>query len=688
MVTKFLKYKMIFVVLILLCGCAKTANKDSASKKMHSFDLIIQQVDDSMAVNPNYALRLINNNIHNVKDSVVYCKFISMRAWSYVRKSQNDSANKYIGIILNYARNKPENKDVNDLYRRAYSIIGNSFTLKSSYDSAIHYYSQAYRKGVKFINKKNCVGVVKVLMNLADTYVHIGNYAEASSHYRRAIFLCDSLSVKDKIVIPIYYGLGQVYMELRDYELSDYYFQYASRFIDRMGAYDKFCFYTAVCNSYYFRKKYVEAEKYGLLSLKIAQKSPEMIYDQNVAKANYGELLLINKRCDLGEKYLNEAYSFFKKSRNESGMFMEETQLMKLALKRKNMSLARRYFRLSSTRSLKHIDSNLILIHNDILQEYYASAGNYRKAFEYQNKSIQLNDSIRSIQVKARVAELDLRYKQNARMMKNEMQLKDQQNKIKRLKLFSIITVLILIILILGTYVIIWLKSRRRSLMLQQKSNELKSARLKNIRNCLSPHFVFNILNHEINQENLEKVKDDLFDLTKLMRRTIEIADKLDVTLEDELCFVNSYLNLVSNSFDKNDFVCTIDIDKLVNTQEIRIPSMIIYQSVENAIKHGLIGIEGHKELVILAGRKQSGVEIKIIDNGRGYHPEVFITANGTRTGQKAMRRTVDFLNTNNKEKIAYTIENREDASSTGTTVTVFIPNKYSFEMHGYGQKI
>lgn len=53
---------MIFVVLILLCGCTKTANKDSANKKMHSFDLIMQQVDDSMAVNPNYALRLINNS--------------------------------------------------------------------------------------------------------------------------------------------------------------------------------------------------------------------------------------------------------------------------------------------------------------------------------------------------------------------------------------------------------------------------------------------------------------------------------------------------------------------------------------------------------------------------------------------------------------------------------------------------
>ncbi len=103
MVTKFLKCKMIFVVLILLCGCTKTANKDSANKKMHSFDLIMQQVDDSMAVNPNYALRLINNNIPNVNDNVVYCKFISMRAWNYVRKSQNDSANKCIGIILNYA---------------------------------------------------------------------------------------------------------------------------------------------------------------------------------------------------------------------------------------------------------------------------------------------------------------------------------------------------------------------------------------------------------------------------------------------------------------------------------------------------------------------------------------------------------------------------------------------------------
>lgn len=45
---------------------------------------------------------------------------------------------------------------------------------------------------------------------------------------------------------------------------------------------------------------------------------------------------------------------------------------------------------------------------------------------------------------------------------------------------------------------------------------------------------------------------------------------------------------------------------------------MIVQIPVENAIKHGLAGKDGEKELTIRISREGKGVRIVICDNGRG----------------------------------------------------------------------
>ena len=70
---------------------------------------------------------------------------------------------------------------------------------------------------------------------------------------------------------------------------------------------------------------------------------------------------------------------------------------------------------------------------------------------------------------------------------------------------------------------------------------------------------------------------------------------------------------------------------------------MIVQIPVENAIKHGLAGKDGTKELTIRISRDGKGVRIVICDNGRGYLPQV--------------------------------------ASSTGTEVSVYIPFRFSYDL-------
>ena len=93
--------------------------------------------------------------------------------------------------------------------------------------------------------------------------------------------------------------------------------------------------------------------------------------------------------------------------------------MIELALKKGNVALAGDMIRRSA--DYGHIDANMINIRNHYLQHYYEQVGNYKKAYEYQKHDLQLNDSIRNERVRTRVAELDMRYRQDTIVMRREL---------------------------------------------------------------------------------------------------------------------------------------------------------------------------------------------------------------------------------------------------------------------------
>ena len=68
--------------------------------------------------------------------------------------------------------------------------------------------------------------LLNVALNLADAYSGEGRYDWSSYWYRRALALADSLRMPDEERFPIYYGLAQVNMNLRDFDRCDYYFDW------------------------------------------------------------------------------------------------------------------------------------------------------------------------------------------------------------------------------------------------------------------------------------------------------------------------------------------------------------------------------------------------------------------------------------------------------------------------------
>ena len=219
---------------------------------------------------------------------------------------------------------------------------------------------------------------------------------------------------------------------------------------------------------------------------------------------------------------------------------------------------------------------------------------------------------------------------------------------------------------------------KKRALLLAQNRRTISSLRLENIRNRLSPHFIFNVLNQEMAVRNGEE-QQELSSLVKLMRRNLELAEQLCVTLAEELEFVETYLDLERRSLGPA-FHPVIEIGEEVRPGQIRLPSMLIQIPVENAVKHALKGKEGEQNLWITVHRLGSGIRIRIVDNGGGYRPNSL--NRGTGTGMKVIMQTIQILNMRNKETIDVSIHNVPlESGETGCEVTFQLPDKYDYRI-------
>ena len=649
-------FGLIGLLILWNCSCVDR-HRSHALCEQSLIDSLEVRAQDSLFSNLPYSRSLLRNAMRQAQDSMSYYRLMGLYGKTFFISSDFDSILYYNRPVKEYDKRAAACPRWNDVLSDVYNIEGNVWMQLNQPDSAVAYYEKSYAYRLK--GEKGHL-LSDICMNLADAHLHRGELAHTASYYRKALFICDSLHLSEHSKFPVYCGLGQTYMDLRDFDLSNHYYELAGQFFDEMTVSEKWVYLNNRGNHYYYKKDYQEALVYMRQAAELIADYPQMVFESNLSKVNLGDLYLLTNRLDSAENNLNEGYRYFSEIKNNSAMHYIETLMIELSLKKGNIARAREM--IARTASTGHVDANMLTIRNQYLQHYYEKAGDYRNAYEYLKRDYQLNDSIRSERIRTRVAELDMRYRQDTIVLRKEMQIQRQAGEVRVLKLSMYIWVLVCLLLAAGTVVIIWYMRKKREFLRERFFQQINRVRMENLRSRISPHFTFNVLRREINQFNgSEEVKNNLMELVKYLRRSLELTEKLSVSLQDELDFVQSYIGLEAKS--------------------IMIPSMIVQIPVENAIKHGLAGKDGEKELTIRISREGKGVRIVICDNGRGYLPQVASSTRGTGTGLKVLYQTIQLLNTKNKnEKIRFNIGNRNDGQ-TGTQVSVYIPFHFSYDL-------
>ena len=668
-------FGLIGLLILWNCSCVDR-HRSHALCEQSLIDSLEVRAQDSLFSNLPYSRSLLRNAMRQAQDSMSYYRLMGLYGKTFFISSDFDSILYYNRPVKEYDKRAAACPRWNDVLSDVYNIEGNVWMQLNQPDSAVAYYEKSYAYRLKG-DKAHLLS--DICMNLADAHLHRGELAHTASYYRRALFICDSLHLSEHSKFPVYCGLGQTYMDLRDFDLSNHYYELAGQFFDEMTVSEKWVYLNNRGNHYYYKKDYQEALVYMRQAAELIADYPQMVFESNLSKVNLGDLYLLTNRLDSAENNLNEGYRYFSEIKNNSAMHYIETLMIELSLKKGNIARAREM--IARTASTGHVDANMLTIRNQYLQHYYEKAGDYRNAYEYLKRDYQLNDSIRSERIRTRVAELDMRYRQDTIVLRKEMQIQRQAGEVRVLKLSMYIWVLVCLLLAAGTVVIIWYMRKKREFLRERFFQQINRVRMENLRGRISPHFTFNVLGREINQFNgSEEVKNNLMELVKYLRRSLELTEKLSVSLQDELDFVQSYIRLESGRVSE-DFTVSVVVEEGLDAKSIMIPSMIVQIPVENAIKHGLAGKDDEKELTIRISREGKGVRIVICDNGRGYLPQVASSTRGTGTGLKVLYQTIQLLNTKNKnEKIRFNIGNRNDGQ-TGTQVSVYIPFHFSYDL-------
>ena len=560
-----------------------------------------------------------------------------------------------------------------DLESECFNMKGNIFARVGNMDSA----EICFRKAYELRMRGTRIEVVPdILMNLADANNRLGKLDIGAAWYRRALLMCDSLHIASTKKPPIYYGLAQVYVTMRDFEQCDYYYNLAGESYDSMLPYEKYIYLNNRGTSYYYREDYQTAIKYFQKVIDLVEGYADMSFELNLGRLNLGDCYLQLNKVDLAVKYINECQLFFEGMGVSTALYYIDTQKIELALLQKDFQEARRL--LSESVVPPGIDPDMVHIRNKYLQQFYEETGNYKRAYHYLQRNNQLDDSIRNERVRMRTADLTLRYQQDSTLIAHRVLLQEQKNKVLVLRQTQFVVFAVAVVSILTAVFLYLYSKKKRALLLARNHRTVSTLRLENIRNRLSPHFIFNVLNREMVERNVEE-KQELSSLVKLMRRNLELVEQLCVTLAEELDFVKTYINLERRSLGP-DFHSELKIEKDVQPEQIRILSMMIQIPVENAMKHALREKEGERNLWVSVCRRGNGICIKITDNGGGYRPDS--RNRGTGTGMKVIMQTIRILNNKNKEAIDVLVHNVSlQSGEMGCEVTFWLPDNYDYRI-------
>ena len=674
--------------MMLLAACSSEKKEDDSWYK--PIDEFVTQHQQMMQSQPDSMILQIRNLKCGGKPELVeQWKRLIVAKCCYL-KGADPECQALIDSVNGFCRQHPDQETTFKIQSYADNLQGVLLQAVGKREPARTYYIKAYRELMKLDHHNDAIDIC---INIADASRQLGKLADASSWYRRANFLADSLNLHEA-QNSILAGLGQVYNDLRNYQLAHFYFRKAERQYPPRNPKDAHFFYNSWGNVYSSQEKPAEALKCFLKAQKATLQMGQPFMTA-VVDANLGQTYLELNRLDSAQKYLANTTKFFFVQPNMQNDLQFYIDGLNAALALKQNRLDKASAILSKPYDLSKMSPNYLYLYHKGWADLYERKGQFAKALQYQKLMKQYDDSLRNATMVSNVQENELRFKQDTAIVRRDLILQSTQAEAKSSRLILLLVIGLLVVGVLALVVFYRYKSLRHKHQHREEMNRMMALKMENVRNRFSPHFVFNVLNIFIS--NLPKgvnVKP-LRLLIQVLRANLLTCDQVTVSLEDELQMVMSYSSL---RHETNPLLPMprFDIAKEVN-MSLMLPSMILQIPVENALKHAFVGMEesGEKPLLDVKVWIEDGMlRIDVIDNGcggvgavAGMGTKKTNAAASTGTGLRILNSTIEMLNAGNARKMYFKMQSRAGTADggsdrqKGTCVSIGVPCEYDYSV-------
>jgi tetratricopeptide (TPR) repeat protein len=509
----------------------------------------------------------------------------------------------------------------------AHYTLGFSLFAQSRFDEAIRYFNM----GVAYARQTgNCVEEIYLLCMTGEAYMERGDYEKAFDILRQCTQLAEAIHDPD-LAKAQYRILAGLFMQIEDYGAADKYFRLAFG-SDKPEQCDPLSL--VVYSELLTRQHKYDSALYYYGRMDSANLEPTMLRTYLVSKGEY-----YSHRKEYGT-----AIPYFIKSLSYQRQLNDRNQVMRCLL-----DLSRAYEQLGQhAEAFRYAREGLAIASEtdarqvirdacQVLSTLYTKEGRTDSAYFYYRRYIATKDSVLNDQVKGKFASYG--FEQQIKWLNQEKRLQEvclQQEMMTKNILIGAV-----IVLALFSFIYVWnirLKRKNEAHRRQRAENELEIQRLEGerakaalqqrakeleiqaLRSQMNPHFIFNCLNainRFILSHETEAASDYLTKFSRLMRMIMNHSRHSLITLAEEVEILELYLGMEVLRF-KNAFDYQISIDNGIDTDDIRIPPLLLQPFVENAIWHGLMHKEERGLLSISMVVEDDTLVCFIRDNGIG----------------------------------------------------------------------
>ena len=527
------------------------------------------------------------------------------------------------------------------------------YSLLGDYDKAVKDLFQAL---TKYEALNDSVGMGKCYTNIGSAYFRLQNIEKALQYYLQGLEVARNIGNKQGEANALG-NIALVYRTKRDYAHALEYCQQSLKINQELGA---------------LEDARIDLYNIGLLYQQLEKLDSALFYFKNAKE------LAIKINSKRGILYANHAIAVIEAI---SGNYILSNKMLDEALE------------LARALAMKEEMKNIYLSYS----YNYEETGNFKLALNYRKEFEKWKDSLINKNHLNQIAELETKYetekkdKQITLLAKEkEIQQKETDRQATLKKAFSVGFLFMCVLSVLLFY--IFRQRLRNQKLLAAKNEEIKEANFKRqlselemkaLRAQINPHFLFNCMN-SINRMILEGEPENasryLSKFSKLVRLILENSETNQVSLENELAMIESYIQLEELRF-KEKISYSILVDHEIEPENTFLPPMILQPFVENAIWHGLMHREEKENGKINIIVKEEGDHLfcSIEDNGVGREKAKALRQNSVwKSKSMGMKITEERLRLLSKEKLQELIHITDlkgrDEEALGTRVDINIP--------------